>query len=149
MEIWSHSIDLVQHLLNDYDFYYVRHLNDIFGGVGIHVSSNTVKVQILDNIVVEKTFLCPKYEIESLFLKLIYMNWSYEVGGIDHHPNGLVNHFVNGQDNALAKFVIKATTIIAGDININLIKFENDNTINYLTTLLSNQYLPYFALQQE
>ena len=74
MEIWSHSIELVQHLLNDYNFYYVRHLNNIYGGVGIHVSSNTIKMQVLDNIVVEKTCLCPKYEIESLFLKLIDVN---------------------------------------------------------------------------
>ena len=75
MEIWSHSMDLVQHLLNDYDFYYVKHLNNIYGrGVGINVSSSTIKGQVLDNIVVEKTCLCPKCGIESLFLKLSYMN---------------------------------------------------------------------------
>ena len=69
------------------------------------------------------------------------------IGGIGRHPNGIVNHFVNDQENALAKFDNKPITIVAGDMNINLIKFENDNnTINYLTTLRSNQYLPYFAL---
>ena len=39
-EIGSLNIDLVKHLLNDYDFYYVTHHDNMFGGVGIYVSSN-------------------------------------------------------------------------------------------------------------
>ena len=63
MEIWSHNIYLLEHLLNDYDLYYVRHLNKIYGGVGILVSSSNVKVQVLAFTAVEKTCLCPKYGI--------------------------------------------------------------------------------------
>ena len=74
------------------------------------------------------------------------MNESYVIGGIYRHPNGTVNHFVNDLENTLVKFDNKTTIIIAGDMNVDLIKFENDNTINYLTTLLSNQYLPYVTL---
>ena len=135
-EIGSRNIDLVKHLLNDYDFYYVTPLNNMYGGVGIYVSSNINNVLVLDNIAVEKTCLCPKCEIESLFLNFSYMNESYVIGGIYRHPNGIVNHFVNDLENTLVKFDNKTTIIIAGDMNVDLIKFENDNTINYLTTLL-------------
>ena len=145
-EIGSRNIDLVKHLLDDYDFYYVTPLNNMYGGVGIYVSSNINNVLVLDNIAVEKTCLCPKCEIESLFLNFSYMNESYVIGGIYRQPNGIVNHFVNDLENTLVKFDNKTTIIIAGDMNVDLIKFENDNTSNYLTTLLSNQYLPYVTL---
>ena len=118
----------------------------MYGGVGIYVSSNINNVLVLDNIAVEKTCLCPKCKIESLFLNFSYMNENYVIGGIYRHPNGIVNHFVNDLENTLVKFDNKTTIIIAGDMNVDLIKFENDNTINYLTTLLSNQYLPYVTL---
>ena len=71
-------------------------------------------------------------------MELSYMNESYVIGGFNRHPNGIVQHFVNDQENALVKFDNKTTTIIAGDMDINVIKFENDNTINYLTALLTN-----------
>ena len=141
-EIGSCNIDLVKPLLNDYDFYYVTPLNNMYEGVGIYVSSNINNVLVLDNIAVEKTWLWPKCEIEPLFLNFSYVNESYMIRGIYRHPNGIVNHFVNDLENTLVKFDNKTTLIIAGDMNIDLIKFENDDTFNYLTTLLSNQYLP-------
>ena len=103
-EIGSRNIYLVKHLLNDYDFYYVTPLNNMYGGVGIYVSSNINNVLVLDNIAVEKTCLCPKCEIESLFLNFSYMNESYVIGGIYRHPNGIVNHCVNDLENTLVKF---------------------------------------------
>ena len=118
----------------------------MYGGVGIYVSSNIDNVLVLDNIAVEKTCLCPKCEIEFLFINFSYMHENYVIGVIYRHPNGIVNHFVNDLENTLVKFDNKTTMIIAGDMNIDLIKFENDNTINYLTALLSNQYFPYVTL---
>ena len=62
-EIGSRNIDLVKHLLNDYDFYYVTPLNNMYGGVGIYVSSNINNVLVLDNIAVEKTCLCQNVKL--------------------------------------------------------------------------------------
>ena len=36
--------------------------------------------------------------------------------------------------------------ILAADININIIKYDNAETLQYLTTLLSNGFLPYITL---
>ena len=98
-EIGSRNIDLVKPLLNDDDFYCVAPLKNMYGGVGIDVSSNINNVRVLDNIAVEKTCLCPKCEIEPLFLNFSYMNESYMIGGIYRHSNGIVNHFVNDLEN--------------------------------------------------
>ena len=46
----------------------------------------------------------------------------------------------------LDKLEPNTTSILTGDINIDIIKFENDETCNYLSTLLSHRYLPYITL---
>ena len=38
------------------------------------------------------------------------------------------------------------TCVLAGDINTDIIKFENEGTMNYLTTLFSYRFLPYITL---
>ena len=39
-----------------------------------------------------------------------------------------------------------ASCILARDINIDIIKFENEGTRNYLTTIFSYRFLPYITL---
>ena len=90
-KIGPRNIDLVKYLLNDSDFYHVTPFSNMYGEVGIYVSSDINDVQVLDNIVVEKTCLCPKCEIESLFLNYSYINDNYVAGGIYRHPNRIVN----------------------------------------------------------
>ena len=65
------------------------------------------------------------------------------VGGIYRHPNGNIKHFVSDLENALSSIVLNCTVIIAGDINIDLIKFNLDDNLLYVTTLMSHGYLPY------
>ena len=79
--------------------------------------------------------------MESLFLKVSWMNDEYVIAGIYRHPNGTINHFVNDIEATLNKIDDKVTTVIVGDMNIDIIKFENDNSVNYLTTFLSHRYL--------
>ena len=47
---------------------------------------------------------------------------------------------------ALNKLWPNTTSILKGDINIDIIKFKHDETCNYLSTLLSHCYLPYITL---
>ena len=144
-EIGSRNIDTVKYLLDSHEFYHVAPVN-MYGGVGIYVSNNITKVQTLDNIALTKTCRCSKCEMESLFLKVFYMNDEYVIAGIYRHPNGTVNHFVNDLEATLNKIDDKMTTVIVGALNIDIIKFENDNSVNYLTTFLSHCYLPLITL---
>ena len=108
-EIGSRNIDLIKHHLNDYDFFYVTPLNNMYRGVGIYISSNINNVLVLDYIAVEKTCPCPKWEIESLFLNFSFMNESYVIGGIYRLPNGIVNHFVNDLETHCLNLITKQT----------------------------------------
>ena len=57
---------------------------------------------------------------------------------MNRDTNGVVNNFINDLESTLVTIDNKAITIIAGDMNIDIIEFEYDNTINYLTFPLSN-----------
>ena len=68
------------------------------------------------------------------------------LGGVYRHPNGNTKHFVYDLETTLEKIGDKATVILAGDINIDLIKLDNEDTLMYLTTIMLYRYLPYIAL---
>ena len=46
----------------------------------------------------------------------------------------------------LAKVGKDAICIFAGDINIDLLDFEHEQVLNYMTTFLSYKFLPYISL---
>ena len=95
---------------------------------------------------VKKTCVCPKCEIETLFIQFNFVNEDYVVGGIYRHPNGNTPYFINDLETAIGKLKDNVTVILAGDINIDSIKFENEQTMAYLTTLLSNRFFPFITL---
>ena len=70
----------------------------------------------------------------------------YTVGGIYRHPNGNVSHFVSTLECVLHKIDTNRTTVLAGDINIDIIKFSNEDVVSYVSTLMSFKYLPYITV---
>ena len=70
----------------------------------------------------------------------------YIIGGIYRHPNGNIKHFIESLSNLLNKLDKKTTLIIAGDINIDLLKQQNPNVNLYTETLMENNILPYIYI---
>ena len=62
------------------------------------------------------------------------------------HPSGKKAHFTKCLEKTLELIDKKCTTIVAGDTNIDLIKFEQDDNFNYATTMFAMGYLPYITL---
>ena len=91
-------------------------------------------------------YLCPRCEMKSLYIKFTYHKKKFIIGGIYRHPNGNVKHFISDLETALDKIPEEITVILAGDINIDIIKYDNAETLQYLTTLLSNRFLPYITI---
>ena len=60
--------------------------------------------------------------------------------------NGNVSHFVSAMECVLHKIDTNRTTILAGDINIDIIKFCNEDVVSYVSTLMSFKYLPYITV---
>ena len=143
--IGTRNKGLVKHLFENYEFHYVLALDNLYGGVGIYFNKDIQNLEILDTSI-EKSCHCIKCEMESLFARFDYGGETYTLCGLYRHPNGNTRHFVEDLEGALDKLGPKTTSILIGDINIDKIKFEHDETCNYLSTLLSHRYLPYITL---
>ena len=133
--------------MDNYQFYFTIPVNNMYGGVGIYIRKDLTDVCMMDELKIEKTCHCPSCEMESLYLKFTYHKKKFIVGGIYRHPNvNVKHHFISDLETALDKIPEEITVILAGDINIDIIKYDNAETLQYLTTLLSNRFLPYITL---
>ena len=83
-----------------------------------------------------------KCETESLFIEFCYRGTAYTVGVIYKHPNGNVSHFITDLEMVLNQIDNDKTTVLAGDMNIDILKFSNEDVVSNVTTLLSYGYLP-------
>ena len=66
--------------------------------------------------------------------------------GIYGHPNGNTTHFIEDLETTIGKLKDNVTVILAGDITIDIIKFENEQLMAYLTTFLLNRFLLFVTL---
>ena len=84
--------------------------------------------------------------IESTFVEIINKNEKHMVAGcIYKHPKQTIPDFL---DNHLLSLLEKLTyenkqILIMGYFNINLLKYNNENTRNFLGTMVSYSYLPF------
>ena len=91
---------------------------------------------------------------ESLFIKVKASNNSFKiVGNIYRAPSANINEFNNILKTILETiskdiFLSKAEEVVLmGDYNINLIQYENHpQTLRYLDTLLTNNFMPHITL---
>ena len=83
-----------------------------------------------------------------MFIIFEFQRNEFILGGIYRHPNGNMKHFVDDLEQTLITINGKAscTCMLAGDMNIDIIRFENEGTMTYLATLFSYRFLPYITL---
>ena len=118
------------------------------GGIGLWVHEQ-FDVEVLEDLSYfkEKIF-------ESLFIKVKASNNSFKiVGNIYRAPSANINEFNNILKTILETiskdiFLSKAEEVVLmGDYNINLIQYENHpQTLRYLDTLLTNNFMPHITL---
>ena len=145
-EIGSRNLSTVEHLFAGYVFFYVTPDVNFYGGVGIYISEKMENVYIDEHLSITKSCNCVKCETESLFVGFTHNNVSFIVGGIYRHPSGNSSHFVKDLDRSLENIGDDVTTILTGDLNIDIIKIKNEITLEYVSTLMSYGYLPYITL---
>ena len=103
-------------------------------------------VYIDEHLSITKSCHCVKCETEILFVRFTHNIVSFIDGGIYRHPNWNSSHFVKDLDRSLENIGSDVTTILTGDLNIDIIKIENEITLEYVSTLMSYGYLPFIAL---
>ena len=145
-EIGARNLSVVLNLYLNYTFHYVRPHNNNCGGVGIYTHNSLLNVVMMDDLKLTKTCDCSKCEFESRFIEFMYNGISYTLGGIYRHPNGNVSHFVSSLETTLSKLDDRKNAILAGDMNIDLIKYTNESVTSYMSTMMSYRYLAYVTL---
>ena len=136
-EIGTKNISVVENLIPDYNFNYVLPTKNKCGGIGIYTSDLLTNVTVLDGVKVINLCNCTKCETESLFIEFHYKGSAYNVGGVYRHPDGKVPHFITDLETVLNKIDNGKTTVLDGDMNIDIIKFSNEDVVSYMTTLMS------------
>ena len=125
-----------------YDFYYDIPEKSKVGGIGIFIK-NSISHCIRSDLKLENVD-----SLEDLWLEANVGHSKYIIGGIYRHPNHSLDQYMLGLEKTLAIISKqKYSCIIAGDINIDLSKFNiNKNTQEYLQLLLTYNFLPRIIL---
>ena len=138
---------MMEHLIPGYTLNYVIPNKNKCGGVGIYSNECIDCVSVLDELSVKLTCGCCKCEIESLFVECSFRGTILLEVYIDIQ-NGRIAYFVHDLENSLSKIASDRRVVIVGDLNIDVIRFsENEDTLRlYVTTLLFYKYLPYITM---
>ena len=145
-EIGSRNLSLAQNLFPNHEFYFKPPKRNYFGGVAVYINKNMTEVRVLSNLEITMNCNCVKCEVESLFLQFKHFKYPYIIGAIYRHPNGSIEHFVEALERSLGSITSNISTIIAGDINIDLIQTERTDVSNYVSLMLSNKFMPNITL---
>ena len=145
-EIGARNLSVVLNLFPNYNFHYVRPHNNNYGSVSIYTHDSLLNVVLRDDLMLTKSCYYSKCEFESLFIEFMHNGILFTVGGIYRHPGGNITHFVSSLETILTKLDDRKNVLLAGDMNIDLIKHTNENVISYMSTMMSYRYLPYVML---
>lgn len=118
--------------------------NNKYGGTAILIKKDLGEVREQPHLKIGKICDCVNCYAESTWVELCRPNGNkFVLGCIYRHNKGNRNHFTRDLNFTLEKIDRKSSSIIGGDINISLINYEETNTMNYYTSFLSHNFLPY------
>jgi len=141
-EIWKSNAEFLHNIINGYDFYYELPKTGKAGGIGIfikkslqHIERHDLKINNVDGL-------------KNIWLETTKNNLKYIIGGIYRHPNHNIQDYINKFGKNLKEISNrKIPCIIAGDMNIDLAKFETAKlTGDYLNLLVNYNFIPMIKL---
>ena len=143
-EIWSYNIEFYNNIFDGYSFYYELPKTSSVGGVGMYIRKNMFCKNRYDLHLQSSSNL----QVENLWFEIRKNKRRYIIGGIYRHPHGNIEAFSEKFELTLGKISRKKTpSVIAGDININLLQVEINKTVEkYVNILFSNNFLPVILL---
>lgn len=140
------NADACAGILDGYTFEYVKPPDGSkFGGAGIFIKDNInykVRPDMNSYLVNSKDY------VELVCIDIYSPDSTYTVLNMYRHPNkGSVAEFQSDLENIFQ--ILKnegKNVIILGDININLLKIQNDKIKDYINNLIINSYTPCLTL---
>jgi len=143
-EIWACNVTLYQKLFTDYTFYYDLPIAGSVGGVGLYVKDSLIH----DELTSFKIQSTPDCLLENIWIEISNQKQKYIVGGIYKHPGQSVSKFTDVLQETLVQLQkTKLPSLIVGDINVDLMKYNSHHITNrYIDTLLLHNFLPTIVL---
>lgn len=130
-------------ILHDYVFEFVSPPSKC-GGVGIFYKSKFTSINVEKNVISSNLNChCHKCQVEDLWLDITCTNKLYKIIVCYRHPNGNVKHFNDALESSLMSVDSKPICILAGDLNIDLLKVNTAIAVNdYFTLMRCNLFTP-------
>ena len=147
-ETGNTSINEIENIFQGYKFYLDSPIlkKGSKGGAGILVNQNSFEniEELFENDEDNLKTNCQRRNcfVENKWLKLTSNKNTYITACIYRHPNGNIMTFIESLKKQLEKVDNISTCIIAGDINIDLLKIENVNVNRYMDLLLELNFIP-------
>lgn len=143
-EIWVTNIEFYGNILGNYTLFTDLPAVSRVGGVGVFVK-NSLCVTCRHDLKINSV---DDNKLENIWLEIRKNNSKLIVAGLYRHPNQNINSFATALENKLSTLSLgKIPCIIAGDVNIDLIKFSSHTeTQEYLNNLLIHNFLPSLLL---
>ena len=129
----------------DYNFYMDLPNNNKYGGVPIMIKRDYGSVTQRDDLKLPKTCTCDKCAHENIWVEMKTSHLSFVAGAVYRHPNGSVEHFVNNMEATFSTTPPNQTCFFVGDTNIDLMKYDNNMSFDYFTSLSSKNFIPYIG----
>ena len=119
------------------------------GGAGILIKTNSFDSIIkLDTpkFTTKKTCTCKNCLYENVWVKLKSQSQEIITGAIYRHPGGNIDHFLSSFEHIFSNIKDNAWSIVAGDININLLNVNDDSTSKYVNNCIQANFVPCITL---
>mgnify|MGYP000953569661 CR=1 FL=1 len=145
-EIGKDGNRYLYHCFPEYEIFFDLPNSNKYGGAAILVKQGLGSTIERQDLKIQKECTWHECEFENIWIELIIGSKHYNIGSLYRHPNGNVQHFVQQLNISLTKIPNSCTGIIVGDINIDLIQFDNIHVNEYITQLLSHGFEPKITL---
>ena len=126
----------------NYDFAFNLPEKNKYGGVAILALKQIYEITINPDLKLIKSCSCTKCQVEDLWLNVSCQGKNFTIGTLYRHPNGKIDHFIDQLTTVMNKIPTNNTTIIGGDINIDLLNISNESVLNYASLLMSYGFVP-------
>ena len=143
-EIGSDADFYFSSILSDYTCVYELPDGNNYGDVAVYVNPE-LSVSERDDSKIVKTCTCSKCKVESVWIDVIKNNDTFTIGGVYRHPGCNPAHFDTVLEVTFNKIAKNETSVITGDMNINLLNIDWALTTDYISSVMSHGFIPYIT----
>ena len=105
------------------------------GGVALYVSNRFLNCTVRDDLKMQSP------DFEALFVEIDNKNSKFLCGSVYRPPNGNINNFLDILSDMLDKISSgNKKCYIMGDLNINLLEYDSNNSVKDFVSLLNSKY---------